>query len=86
MSARRAELEPIADCWQRALDADYRALTAVDGILPHAEIGPRLCRLAQERREAELLLRRLARMTGSLQGPREPAGFPQRRSGSLPMA
>jgi beta-phosphoglucomutase-like phosphatase (HAD superfamily) len=71
MSARVAEpprhtvsLDPIANRWQRALDADYRALDAVNGVLRPDVIGARTRALVQERHETELLLARLARTTG----------------------
>ena len=70
-----ADLEPVAVHWQRALDADYRALHAVEGILPSTELSPRLYNLARERTDVELLLARLARTTGAhpLPGWRRPA-------------
>jgi beta-phosphoglucomutase-like phosphatase (HAD superfamily) len=60
-----ADLEPAANHWQRALDADFRALNAVDGILPASELGTRAYHLIRERREVETLLARLARTTGT---------------------
>jgi beta-phosphoglucomutase-like phosphatase (HAD superfamily) len=68
-SRQTANLERVADHWQRALDADYRALNAVDGILPHTVIAPRLYDLARERHDAELLLARLAQTTGIRPAP-----------------
>lgn len=59
------DLELVANHWQRALDADYRALNAAGGILPEGALGPLLSSLAHERREAEQMLFELARMTGS---------------------
>jgi HAD superfamily hydrolase (TIGR01509 family) len=64
-SHRPADLEPAANRWQRALDADYRALLAVDGMLPGADLAARMYALTRERHEAELVLRQLARMTGA---------------------
>lgn len=69
MSAHVADLDPLANHWQWALDADYRALGAAEGILPHADIGPRLSTLARERRETEALLTRLAREAGTHPAP-----------------
>ncbi len=60
-----ADLEPIANCWQRALDADYKALNAAEGILPSTVIAPRRHELVRERQAAELLLARLAHTTGA---------------------
>jgi HAD superfamily hydrolase (TIGR01509 family) len=60
-----ADLEPAANRWQRALDADFRALNAVDGILPGDQIGTRLYDLTRERHEVEQLLTRLAHTTGA---------------------
>jgi len=64
-----ADLEPVANRWQRALDADFVALNAVGGILPATEVASRLFDLAQERQDTELLLARLARSTGALPVP-----------------
>ena len=64
-----ADLEPVANRWQRALDADFVALNAVEGILPATEVASRLFDLAQERQDTELLLARLARSTGALPVP-----------------
>jgi HAD superfamily hydrolase (TIGR01509 family) len=69
MSAQAADLESVANHWQRALDADFRALNAVDGIVPRTVVGPRLYSLAHERHDTELLLSRLARTTGALHVP-----------------
>ena len=60
-----ADLEPIANGWQRALDADYRALNAVEGILPSGIISAKRYSLARERQDTELLLARLAHTTGA---------------------
>jgi HAD superfamily hydrolase (TIGR01509 family) len=66
MSAQATDLESVTNHWQRALDADFRALNAVDGIVPRTVVGPRLYSLAHERHDTELLLSRLARTTGAL--------------------
>lgn len=60
-----SSLEPAANRWQRALDADYRALHAVGGILPGPELSSRLYGLTHERHDTEVLLARLARATGA---------------------
>jgi len=60
-----ADLEPIANSWQRALDADYRALNAAEGILPSAIIASKRYSLARERQDAEHLLAELAHTTGA---------------------
>ena len=59
------DLEPIAAAWQRAFDADYRALNAAKWILPAGMVGTRLHSLAQERRATAALLTRLARTTAA---------------------
>ena len=72
MSARHAEaangrppdLEPAANGWQHALDADQRALTAVAGILHADELARRRGALGTERRETAQLLARLAHTLG----------------------
>ena len=80
-----ADLEPIAGRWQRALDADDRALNAAEGILPSAVIAPKRHMLALERHDTELLLARLAHTTGAdlvrLAPDLRAAGFPQPGSG-----
>jgi beta-phosphoglucomutase-like phosphatase (HAD superfamily) len=66
---RTVNLDPIANQWQRALDADSRALGAVKGVLQPDQIGTRTRALAQERHETKLLLSRLARTTGAQPAP-----------------
>jgi hypothetical protein len=51
--------------WQRAFDADYRALNAATGILPASLVGARLYSLALERRDTAALLTQLARTTSA---------------------
>src|SRR5262249_13050454 len=60
-----ADLEPAANHWQRALDADYRALQAVGGMLPRACLAFGLDGLPAQRHEVELVLTRLAHTTGA---------------------
>src|SRR5262249_17314732 len=60
-----ADLEPAANHWQRALDADYRAPQAADRMLPGADLASRMYALTRERHEVELVLTRLARTTGA---------------------
>lgn len=69
MSAHAIDLEPVANRWQRALDADFRALNAVEGIVPRTVLGKRLYSLAHERHDTEVLLSRLARTTGADHAP-----------------
>lgn len=55
------ELDTAAARWQRALDAAERALAAEAGTLPPAELARRRAALSQERQQAVVALRRLAR-------------------------
>lgn len=67
MSAHSTELpnlEPAANGWQHALDADQRALTAVAGIVRADDLAQRRSALGAERRETAQLLARLARTLG----------------------
>ena len=68
-SLHPADLEPAANHWQRALDADYRALHAVEGILPSADLASRMYALTRERHDVEAVLAQLARTTGALPVP-----------------
>jgi len=64
MSAHTTEatnLEPAANGWQHALDADQRALSAVAGLVRADELARRRSALGVERRETADLLARLAR-------------------------
>jgi len=58
------DLEPAANGWQHALDADQRALTAVAGIVQAGELARRRAALGAERRETRASLERLARTLG----------------------
>ena len=67
MSAHATEatnLEPAANGWQHALDADQRALSAVGGIVRADELSRRRSALGVERRETARLLARLAATLG----------------------
>jgi len=64
LPASRANLDKLASQWQRALDADERALHAAAGTLPSAYLSQRRRELAQERRETALLLADVARARG----------------------
>jgi beta-phosphoglucomutase-like phosphatase (HAD superfamily) len=67
MSAHATEatnLEPAANGWQHALDADQRALSAVAGIVRADELSRRRSALGVERRETARLLARLATTLG----------------------
>src|SRR4029079_1210516 len=55
------DLEPAANGWQHALDADQRALSAVAGLVRADELARRRSALGVERRETADLLARLAR-------------------------
>ena len=57
-------LEPAANGWQHALDADQRALSAVAGIVHAEELARRRSALGIERRETAQLLARLAHVLG----------------------
>jgi hypothetical protein len=61
---RRRELDTVGFLWREALDSAGAALDAATIVLPPAEIGARRRQLTLEREEAQLLLRRLARMRG----------------------
>ena len=62
---RPLDLETVAAAWQRAFDADYRALNAAKSILPASMIGAGLHSLAHERHATATLLARLARATAA---------------------
>ena len=61
---RPPDLEPAANGWQHALDADLRALNAGAGILRADELAQRRSALGVERRETAHLLARLAHTLG----------------------
>ena len=61
---RPPDLEPAANGWQHALDADLRALNAGAGILRADELAQRRSALGAERRETAHLLARLAYTLG----------------------
>jgi hypothetical protein len=58
----RFELDTIAAHWQRALDADQRALAAATGVLPASELVRRQSELRLERLDVAAALARLARV------------------------
>ena len=58
------ELDTISAQWQLALDAAQRALGAADGTLPAPDLAQRRRELVGERHETEMLLARLAQITG----------------------
>jgi hypothetical protein len=60
------DLETVAAAWQRALDADDRALAAVGAVelRTRFDVGELRRSLAQERREVAVLLERTARGCG----------------------
>ena len=62
MSVLRLELDTIAAHWQRALDADQRALAAAAGILPALELVRRQSELRLERLNVAAALARLAQV------------------------
>ena len=62
--ARRASLDKLASQWQRALDADERALHAAAGTLPPEYLSQHRRELTQERREIALLLGDVAHAKG----------------------
>jgi prophage DNA circulation protein len=62
MSVLRLELDTIAAHWQRALDADQRALAAAAGILPALELVRRQSDLRLERLNVAAALARLAQV------------------------
>jgi prophage DNA circulation protein len=62
MSVLRLELDTIAEHWQRALDADQRALAAAAGILPALELVGRQSELRLERLNVAAALARLAQV------------------------
>jgi HAD superfamily hydrolase (TIGR01509 family) len=60
----RLDLDTLAACWQRSLDAAQRALAAAGRTLPDAECEQRRRNLAQERQEVASLLAQVARSAG----------------------
>jgi HAD superfamily hydrolase (TIGR01509 family) len=64
VAARTVDLEPIAAAWQRALDADDRALTAYGSLQErtHLDIGGLRRSLVHERQDVVALLARSARV------------------------
>ena len=66
---QRYELDTVASCWQRALDAAQRALSAAEGTLPAVELETGRRELAQERLETAAGLVRLAHVSGIQPAP-----------------
>ena len=64
-AAARPDLDALASGWQRALDADERALAAAVGSLSPTYLKQRRRELAQERRQTADLLVRVARARGA---------------------
>jgi hypothetical protein len=62
---RRLELDILAAHWERAFDADQRALAAATGVLPASELVRRQRELRLERLEVAASLARLARVVGA---------------------
>ena len=82
---KRLELDPLAAQWQRAFDAEQRALVAAADSLPATEVGRRQRELRLERLEVAKSLARLARATGVQPAPWLPAGPVTPRSLGLPV-
>ncbi|MDP9467781.1 MAG: HAD hydrolase-like protein, partial [Chloroflexota bacterium] len=61
------DLDQLAVCWQRALDAGELALRAAVDTLPASYLSDRRRELSQERQQTAELLKSVARMTGARQ-------------------
>jgi hypothetical protein len=79
---QRCDLERITASWQRAFDADYRALNAAKGILPASVVGTGLRSLVEERHATATLLAQFGRITATS----GTAGYPQPGSAAHLMA